>query len=112
MTMSMNRRALWLVEAILAHAHERKVVLHLIEGGGRYIDCGIEARGGLLAGLELARLCMGELASVELVPGELAGRATPLVHVLPDPPVQASRASQYAGWAISDGKYFAMGSGP
>ena len=77
MTMSMNRRALWLVEAILAHAQERRVVLHLIEGGGRYIDCGIEARGGLLAGLELARLCMGELASVEIVPGELAGRADP-----------------------------------
>ena len=37
MTMSMNRRALWLVEAILAHSHERKVLLHLIEGGGRSI---------------------------------------------------------------------------
>ena len=112
MTMSMNRRALWLVEAILAHAQERKVILHLIEGGGRYIDCGIEARGGLLAGLELARVCMGELASVEIVPGELAGRAIPLVQVVTDHPVQACLASQYAGWAISEGKYFAMGSGP
>ena len=112
MTMSLNRRALWLVEAILAHAQERKVILHLIEGGGRYIDCGIEARGGLLAGLELARLCMGEMASVELVPGELAGRPIPLIYVITDHPVQACLASQYAGWAISDDKYFAMGSGP
>ena len=112
MTMSMNRRALWLVEALLAHAQERRVILHLIEGGGRYIDCGIEARGGLLAGLELARLCMGELASVELVPGEVAGRAIPIVQVITDHPVQACLASQYAGWAISEGKYFAMGSGP
>src|SRR5271165_2144104 len=112
MTMSLNRRSLWLVEALLAHAQERKVILHLLEGGGRYIDCGIEARGGLLAGLELARLCMGELASVELVPGELAGRAIPTVYVITDHPVQACLASQYAGWAISEGKYFAMGSGP
>jgi methenyltetrahydromethanopterin cyclohydrolase len=112
MTMSINRRSLWLVEGILASAHDRKVVIHLIEGGGRYIDCGIEARGGLLAGLELARVCMGDLASVTLVPGEVAGRAIPVVQVVTDHPVQACLASQYAGWAISEGKYFAMGSGP
>jgi methenyltetrahydromethanopterin cyclohydrolase len=32
--------------------------------------------------------------------------------VVTDHPVQACLASQYAGWAISEGKYFAMGSGP
>jgi methenyltetrahydromethanopterin cyclohydrolase len=112
MTTSMNRRALWLVEALLAHAQERRVVLHLIEGGGRFIDCGIDARGGLLAGLELARLCTGELASVNLIPGDVAGRAIPIVQVVTDHPVQACLASQYAGWAIGEGKYFAMGSGP
>src|SRR5271165_2852192 len=112
MTMSLNRRALWLVEAILAHAHERRVVIHLIEGGGRYIDCGIEARGGLLAGIELARVCMGDLAWVDIVPGEIADRSNPVVQVVTDHPVQACLASQYAGWAISEGKFFAMGSGP
>ncbi|WP_250847097.1 methenyltetrahydromethanopterin cyclohydrolase [Aquisphaera insulae] len=112
MTMSVNRRALWLVEAVLAHAQERRVVLHLIEGGGRYVDCGIEARGGLLAGLELARVCLGDLAAVSIVPGELAGRPVPLVQVVTDHPVQACLASQYAGWAIGEGKFFAMGSGP
>lgn len=112
MTMSMNRRALWLVEAILAHAQERKVVLHLTEGGGRFIDCGIEARGGLLAGLELARVCMGDLAAVELVPGEVAGTPVPHVQVATDHPVQSCLGAQYAGWAVSRGKYFAMGSGP
>jgi methenyltetrahydromethanopterin cyclohydrolase len=112
MTMSMNRRALWLVEAILAHAQERKVVLHLIEGGGRFIDCGIEARGGLLAGLELTRVCMGDLASVQIVPGEVGGRPVPCVQVMTDHPVQACLGAQYAGWAVSQGKYFAMGSGP
>src|SRR3954447_21458790 len=112
MTMSMNRRGLWLVEAILAHAAERKVVLHLIEGGGRFIDCGIETRGGLLAGVELARVCLGDLAWVEIVPGEVGGRPIPSVQVVTDHPIQACLASQYAGWAISEGKFFAMGSGP
>ncbi|MFO0890446.1 MAG: methenyltetrahydromethanopterin cyclohydrolase [Isosphaeraceae bacterium] len=112
MTMSMNRRALWLVEAILAHAHERKVLLHLVEGGGRYLDCGIETRGGLLAGVELTRVCMGDLASVEIVPGEVGGRPIPCVQVATDHPVRACLGSQYAGWAVSREKYFAMGSGP
>ena len=112
MTMSMNRRALWLVEAILAHARERKIVLHLIEGGGRYLDCGVEARGGLLAGLEMARVCLGDLANVSLVSGEVTGKPVPVVQVTTDHPVQACLASQYAGWALSAGKFFAMGSGP
>jgi methenyltetrahydromethanopterin cyclohydrolase len=112
MTKSLNRRALWLVEAMLAHAHERKVVLHLVEGGGRYIDCGVEARGGLLAGIELARVCMGDLAWVEVVPGELGGKSLPHVQVVTDHPVQACLASQYAGWPIREGKFVAMGSGP
>jgi methenyltetrahydromethanopterin cyclohydrolase len=112
MTMSLNRRALWLVEAILAHAAERRIVLHPIEGGGRYLDCGIGARGGLLAGIDLARVCLGDLATVGMVPGEVAGRPIPVVQVVTDHPVQACLGSQYAGWSISEGKYFAMGSGP
>ena len=112
MTMSMNRRALWVVESLLAHAQERRVIKHSIEGGGRFIDCGIRARGGLLAGIELARICLGDLGGVSILPGEVAGRPLPLVQVVTDHPVQACLASQYAGWAIREGEYFAMASGP
>ena len=35
-----------------------------------------------------------------------------MVQVVTDHPVRACLASQYAGWAIKEGKYFAMGSGP
>ena len=41
-----------------------------------------------------------------------ADASCPLVQVVTDHPVQACLASQYAGWAISEEKYFAMGSGP
>jgi methenyltetrahydromethanopterin cyclohydrolase len=112
MTMSLNRRALWAVEALLAHADMRRVAVRSIEGGGRYIDCGIESRGGTFAGIELARVCLGDLAQVTIVPGEVGGRAALMVQVLTDHPVQACLASQYAGWALKDGKFFAMGSGP
>ena len=112
MRMLLNRWALWVVEALLARAEERRVAVHPIEGGGRYVDCGIEARGGWLAGVELARICMGDLAQVSIMPGDVGGRAVPLIQVVTDHPVQACLASQYAGWALKDGKFFAMGSGP
>jgi methenyltetrahydromethanopterin cyclohydrolase len=112
MTMSLNRRALWAVEALLAHADLRRIAVHSIEGGGRYIDCGIESRGGTFAGIELARVCLGDLAQVTIVPGEVGGRAALMVQVLTDHPVQACLACQYAGWALKDDKFFAMGSGP
>ena len=110
MTMSLNRRALWVVEALLAHAEERRVAVHSVDGGGRYVDCGIDSRGGLLAGLDLARVCLGDLAQVSIVSGEIGEQSIPLIQVVTDHPVRACLASQYAGWALKDDKFFAMGS--
>ncbi len=110
--MSLNARTTWILEMLLAQAEDLKLAVHRIEGGGRYVDCGIQARGGLQAGLELARICMADLAQVSIVPGELSGRTIPIIQVVTDHPVRACLASQYAGWAIQEGKYFAMGSGP
>jgi len=112
MSMSLNARALEIVESLLARADERRVWVREVEGGGRFVDCGIEAPGGLLAGIDLARICLGGLADVSIASGEIAGRAVPLIQVVTDHPVQACLAGQYAGWAIAEGKYFAMGSGP
>jgi methenyltetrahydromethanopterin cyclohydrolase len=110
--MSLNARTVWILEMLLAQAQDLKIAVHEIVGGGRFVDCGIQARGGLLAGIELARICMADLAQISIVPGELAGRSIPHIQVFTDHPVRACLASQYAGWAIHEGKYFAMGSGP
>jgi methenyltetrahydromethanopterin cyclohydrolase len=110
--MNLNARALALADALALRAEECRISAHSIEGGGRCIDCGIAVRGGLLAGIELARVCMADLAAVTVVPGSLGERPCPVVQVVTDHPVTACLASQYAGWAISEGKYFAMGSGP
>ncbi len=112
MPLSLNRRALEIVESLAARAGEARVAVSDIEGGGRFVDCGIEVKGSLAAGLDLARVCLGGLAQVDLVPGDVRGTAIPLVSVATDHPVQACLASQYAGWALKDGKFFAMGSGP
>src|SRR2546429_9514784 len=55
---------------------------------------------------------MGGLGAVEYVPVPIAGETWPGVHVSTDHPAVSCMASQYAGWAIQVGKYFAMGSGP
>jgi methenyltetrahydromethanopterin cyclohydrolase len=112
MTISLNSRAVSVVEALLSRAEELRVAVHPIDGGGRYVDFGIGMPGGLRAGIELARVCLSDLADVSIVPGDVGGRQVPLVQVVTDHPVRACLASQYAGWALKDGKFFAMGSGP
>ena len=64
--MNLNRRAHHLVEELLKGALDRKIAAHPIERGGRFIDCGIDSRGGLGAGLDLARICLADLADVRL----------------------------------------------
>ncbi len=110
--MKLNERALAIVEEMIRHKEERRIVVSEIEGGGRLVDCGIDTPGGLGAGVDLARVCLAGLGSVSVGPGEVAGRPVPVVSVASDHPVAACLASQYAGWQIVEGKFFAMGSGP
>ncbi|MDB5352849.1 MAG: mch [Planctomycetota bacterium] len=110
--MLLNSRTLTLVESLLPRADVLRISVLPIEGGGRVLDCGISAPGGIGAGLAMARVCLADLADVTIVPGEVDGRPIPVVQVYTDHPVSACLASQYAGWQLAEGKFFAMGSGP
>ena len=109
--MSLNERALTFVEQIVSAADDLRITVLRI-GGARVLDCGIQAAGGLQAGLALARVCLADLAEVRVTSGDVGDIAVPHVQVMTDHPVSACMASQYAGWQISVGKFFAMGSGP
>jgi methenyltetrahydromethanopterin cyclohydrolase len=78
----------------------------------RLIDCGATAPGGLEAGRRLAEICLAGLGRVSFVPAsaELGGGVS--VTVATDHPLAACMASQYAGWKIHSGSFFAMASGP
>jgi methenyltetrahydromethanopterin cyclohydrolase len=80
--------------------------------GARLIDAGIQTKGGLAAGRLVSLICLADLAEVELLDSAQAELDFPSVQVKSAQPVLACLASQYAGWEIKDGKYFAMGSGP
>jgi methenyltetrahydromethanopterin cyclohydrolase len=121
--MSLNERALRLADHMAATAAALRIAVHTTPNGARLLDCGIGVEGGLQAGLALARVCLAGQAEVALVPGpplisppgtggDEGGGAYPLVQVHSDHPVAACMASQYAGWQVSVGKFFAMGSGP
>ncbi len=110
--MSLNLHAWQLVEQALRTTGRLRIVARDVEGGGRLIDCGIEAPGGIEAGVFLARLTLADLASVSVTPSDLGGTPCPRIVVATDHPIAACMASQYAGWQISVGNFFAMGSGP
>jgi methenyltetrahydromethanopterin cyclohydrolase len=110
--MPLNERALRLADHMAATASALRVAVSNTPNGTRIIDCGVAAAGGLQAGLAMARVCLAGQAEVTLVPGQLDELPCPLVQVFSDHPVLACMASQYAGWHVSVGKFFAMGSGP
>jgi methenyltetrahydromethanopterin cyclohydrolase len=107
-----NERAWRLADDAAAHATELRIAVHTLDGGARIIDAGVEAVGGLDAGILLAHLCMGGLGRVSVTPLTIDGESWPGVQVWTDHPAEACMASQYAGWAITPEGYFAMGSGP
>jgi methenyltetrahydromethanopterin cyclohydrolase len=76
------------------------------------LDFGLDAAGGLEAGLRLAEICLAGLGTVQLIECDRQICAGPAVMVFTDHPVPACLASQYAGWEIKSNGYFAMGSGP
>jgi len=110
--LTLNERALRLADYIASNAAALRIQTHVTEAGARILDCGVKTPGGLQAGLALARVCLAGQAEVALAPGDVAGVACPTVVVTTDHPVLACMASQYAGWQIAVGKFFAMGSGP
>jgi methenyltetrahydromethanopterin cyclohydrolase len=108
----LNERALRLADHLASQAATSRIAVQTTSNGTRVLDCGINTPGGLQAGLGMARVCLANQAEVSLVPGDVAGVACPYVQVVTDHPILACMASQYAGWPISLGEYFAMGSGP
>ncbi len=112
MTFQLNRRAWRIIERIEESADRLRIEVHRLAGGGRIIDFGIDAAGGLSAGIELVRVCMAGLGDLSLIPGDIAGTGWPHVFVQTDHAVAACLLSQYAGWQISVEKFFGMGSGP
>ncbi|MBL8823123.1 MAG: methenyltetrahydromethanopterin cyclohydrolase [Planctomycetia bacterium] len=110
MNLHLNARGFRLAELLEARAEDFRVAVSRTAQGSRIIDAGVAVPGGLHAGLMLSHICLADLGLVSIQSATLAGY--PLVQVTTDQPVAACLASQYAGWMIKVGNFFAMGSGP
>jgi len=110
--LGMNARARELADAMVEDSAAVRVRARILGNGARVIDAGIETDGGYGAGLALSEVCMGGLGDVAFTTAQVGAQSWPAVLVTTDHPAVSCMASQYAGWAISVDKFFAMGSGP
>ncbi|MBP2029680.1 methenyltetrahydromethanopterin cyclohydrolase [Methanohalophilus levihalophilus] len=109
---SVNEKGLAIIDEMLDWEEEIKVESSQLENGATIIDCGVNVEGGYDAGMYLSRLCLADLAEITYTKFDLEGLPVPAIQVVTDHPIVACMGSQYAGWRISVGKYFGMGSGP
>ena len=106
----LNQRSAHLVSQVVVEADQLRIGVSE-QSDVTLLDFGVEARGGLHAGLLMARICLSDLADVRI--GTYHHQlGVPQVQVTTDHPVEACLMSQYAGWRIATHDYFAMGSGP
>lgn len=109
--LDVNHRSFRLLDLALDSLDELKVKTHS-QGTSTVFDFGIEADGGLEAGLLLAKCTCGDLARIQLAPQIIGDRTYTAIQVSTDHPLLACMGSQYAGWPVQSEDFFAMASGP
>ncbi len=112
MPILLNKSASAICEQMAREAARLRILITTASIGTRIIDCGVASPGGLEAGRLMAEVCLAGLGSVSFVPSSAELCPGLAVQVHTDHPIEACICSQYAGWQVSAGKYFAMGSGP
>jgi methenyltetrahydromethanopterin cyclohydrolase len=112
---SVNALVAPLVHELILEAKSLRLGVERMNNGCVVVDGGIAFRGGLEAGLRIARICMGGLGHISL---QRSGSSRWPLHISvhSSDPVLACLGSQYAGWSLAHGEgkggFHALGSGP
>jgi len=111
---SVNLEAKKIVDRMIEKADDLKIKVDKLENGSTVIDCGVNVDGSIKAGELYTGVCLGGLADVGIsIPGDLSERfALPSVKIKTDFPAISTLGAQKAGWSVSVGDFFALGSGP
>jgi len=112
LTLSVNKKALELVEKAINMKEELRIEVSTGPLGCTIIDAGIRALGGYAAGKLVTEICLGGYGSALTTSIDYGGLVLPSIFVQTDFPAVATLGSQFAGWSIKTNDYFAMGSGP
>jgi methenyltetrahydromethanopterin cyclohydrolase len=110
--LSVNRLAWKLLEKLRENSEFFGVKVEKEDSGIVVVDAGIKVRGGFQAGKIVTEICMGGCGKAEITCRQYGKLELPSIFVYTDHPIVATLGSQYAGWQIKEGDYFAIGSGP
>jgi methenyltetrahydromethanopterin cyclohydrolase len=110
--LSVNRLAWKLLQKLVENPASYGVKVEKTGSGTTIIDAGIDAKGGFGAGKLVTEICMGGCGKAKITCKKYGDLELPSIFVYTDHPIIATLGSQYAGWQISEGGYFAIGSGP
>lgn len=99
---------------MIKNADELNLAVDVLSNGSTVIDAGVNAAGSFKAGELYTKVCLGGMADVGIsIPGDLSEKfALPSVKIKTDFPAISTLGSQKAGWSVSVGDFFALGSGP
>ncbi|MET0574726.1 MAG: methenyltetrahydromethanopterin cyclohydrolase [Mesorhizobium sp.] len=111
-TAFLNDNAQKIADAVMGEAERLRVSVTRGSIGETLIDAGAKVAGGIEAGLRMAEAAMGGLGAISLRMDRASEKWPFCIEVRSSQPVLACLGSQYAGWNLSSGGYFAMGSGP
>ena len=111
---SVNLEAKKTVDEMIDKADALKIAVSKLDNGATILDCGVNVEGSFKAGELYTKVCLGGLADVGIsIPGDLSEKfALPSVKIKTDFPSISTLGSQKAGWSVSVGDFFALGSGP
>ncbi|MEM3580943.1 MAG: methenyltetrahydromethanopterin cyclohydrolase [Candidatus Bathyarchaeia archaeon] len=110
--LSVNRLAWRLLEKLCGNPEFYGVKVEKAECGATVVDAGIKAKGGFQAGKIITEICMGGCGKATIGFWQYGEFELPTIFVYTDHPAIATLGSQFAGWNIKEGDYFAIGSGP
>ncbi|MBS7608352.1 MAG: methenyltetrahydromethanopterin cyclohydrolase [Candidatus Bathyarchaeia archaeon] len=110
--LSVNRLAWKLLEKLCENPEYYGVKVERAKNGALLVDAGIEAKGGFQAGKIITEICMGGCGKARISCRQYGELELPTIFVYTDHPAIATLGSQFAGWNIKEGEYFAIGSGP
>lgn len=111
---SVNQEAKKTVDLMIKNAEELNIAVNVLGNGSTVIDAGVNVSGSFKAGELYTKVCLGGMADVGIsIPGNLSEKfALPSVKIKTDFPAISTLGSQKAGWSVSVGDFFALGSGP
>jgi len=109
---SVNTLSQPLVQQLIDQADKLRLHVETLDNDATIIDAGIKAPGGLEAGRIITEICMGGLGTATLGHSSYTQNWPLSINIHSSNPVLACLGSQYAGWTLSHGKYYALGSGP